>query len=138
MELLLARGASAAWLGTYESRPLRCAANGAYTNEKRYMEVARVLLARGADVNARMFKDHTPLHRAAACGHPQTIQVLLAAGADPNARDANGKTALDWAIAGKYNECADLLRSKRQAQAPDSKVQKSPQSTNPPARELKP
>jgi ankyrin repeat protein len=138
VEFLLDHGASAAWRGTYESTPLHCAANGAYTNEARYVAVAKVLLAHGADVNARMRQNHTPLHRAAASGHPQIIQVLLAAGAAPSAPDTAGHTALDWAIACKHNECAALLRGNHQVQPPDTRIQNSSQSTNPPAGERKP
>ena len=90
--------------------PLHFAANGVFTNESHYVAVAKVLLAHGADVNARTRDNQTPLHRAAAWGRPAVIQVLLRAKPDLDACDNDGKTALDLAIAGKRNDCVEILR----------------------------
>ena len=101
--------------------PLHNTANGCFTNETRYVAVVKVLLAHGADVNARRHGNQTPLHRAAEWGRPQILRALLAAGADPNARDDDGKTPLDLAnvsddrrlrpgVAAGRQECAELLR----------------------------
>ena len=49
-------------------------------------EIARLLLAFGADVQARGLNDWTPLHYAAANDDLDGVQLLLAHGADPNAR----------------------------------------------------
>ena len=49
-------------------------------------EIVRLLLAFGADVQARGFNDWTPLHHAAATDDVDGIRLLLAHGADPNAR----------------------------------------------------
>jgi len=76
-----------------------------------YLYVVRLLVERGADVNARTIphretgafmrdvrtKGETPLHRAAAYGDAATIEFLLAHGADREARDANGDSPLTWA-----------------------------------------
>ena len=48
---------------------------------------ARVLLARGADVQARDAKGRTAFMYAGENGDPTTVQVLLIRGADVNARD---------------------------------------------------
>ena len=95
------------------STPLHNAANGAYTNEARYVAVAKVLLAHGADVNARMREpDATaPRRRVGAPPNPPGSPCRRA---NPSVRDDNGKTALDLAIAGKHSECAALLRSASQ------------------------
>ena len=45
-----------------------------------------LLLAAGADIQARGVNDWTPLHYAAATDDVQAIELLLAHGADPNAR----------------------------------------------------
>jgi ankyrin repeat protein len=45
-------------------------------------EAARVLLARGADVNRANFRGGTPLYAAAVNGHEDVAIVLLRAGAD--------------------------------------------------------
>jgi ankyrin repeat protein len=129
--------------------PLHFAANGFFTNEVHYVAVVRVLLAHGADVNARTRENQTPLHRAAYWGHPEIIRVLLAARADLSIRDDDGKTALDLAtateesrlrpgVAAGRRECAALLRANNQVQTPDAKVQMSNQSTSLPAGEPKP
>jgi ankyrin repeat protein len=73
--------------------------------------VVRVLLANGADPNAKTkvgvetgdfmrgvhTKGETPLHRAAAVGSAEGIQLLLDAGAIKDAKDANGDSPLTWA-----------------------------------------
>ena len=58
-------------------------------------EVVRLLLAAGADVNARDRLGLTPL--ALSTFNPQIVRLLLEAGADPNVRDYRGETALDSA-----------------------------------------
>ncbi len=61
-------------------------------------EIARWLLARGLDVNARSGKGHLPLHYAAANGHVAVARVLLDHGADIHARDGeHNAPALAWA-----------------------------------------
>ena len=49
-------------------------------------EIVRLLLAFGADIQARGLNDWTPLHHAAAHDDLEGIQLLLAHGADPTAR----------------------------------------------------
>ena len=57
--------------------------------------VARRLLARGADPNARCCKSETPLHIAAIRGHAGVVKVLLEAGAESEARlEETGSTPL--------------------------------------------
>jgi ankyrin repeat protein len=76
-----------------------------------YLYVVRLLIERGAAVNARTIpgqatgafmrdvrtKGETPLHRAAAYADEATIEFLLAHGADRTARDAHGDSPLTWA-----------------------------------------
>lgn len=76
-----------------------------------YLYVLRLLIAHGADVNARTSpgvetgafmrdvrtRGETPLHRAAAYGDEAMIRLLLEKGADPSAADANGDSPLTWA-----------------------------------------
>jgi len=58
-------------------------------------EVARVLLAAGANLEARDTIGATPLMRAASFNeNPEVVRVLLAAGADLEARDTEGWTPL--------------------------------------------
>jgi uncharacterized protein len=62
------------------------------------LEVVRLLLAAGANVNARDRLGLTPL--AFGSDSPEIALLLLNAGADPNVRDYRGETALDRA----YND----------------------------------
>jgi len=72
--------------------------------------VARLLLDRGADVNARstsdrFARDNTPLHAAAANSQVEVAALLVERGADVNARDGSGFTPLALAA----NSRSDLL-----------------------------
>jgi len=70
-------------------------------------EIAKLLIAKGADVNAKGIYGTTPLHNAAT---KEIVELLIAAGADVNAKDERGKTPLDLAIQVKNPKTADLLR----------------------------
>jgi ankyrin repeat protein len=70
-----------------------------------HRELARMLIERGADVNARsrstrFARDNTPLHAAAANRQTAVAELLLERGADVNARDGSGFTPLGLAAAG--------------------------------------
>lgn len=62
-------------------------------------EVAELLLAHGADVEARSRsrEGNTPLHAAVAGKQPSLVDLLIARGADVDAADAGGWTALNIA-----------------------------------------
>ncbi|MDP6417480.1 MAG: ankyrin repeat domain-containing protein, partial [Gammaproteobacteria bacterium] len=74
---------------------------------------AELLIAEGADVNAKTNDGRTSLHNAAWKGHVEIAKLLIAKGADVNAiflnRHGQG-TPLDWAIKYKQTKFADLLR----------------------------
>ena len=61
-------------------------------------DVIEVLIAAGADLNARNDRLETPLHHAAGNrGRPDVVLRLLAAGAEVDATDDRGRTPLYWA-----------------------------------------
>lgn len=85
--------------------------------EARAIELIDLLLAAGADINAKLSTDHpltarvgrqpnavtdregqTPLYGAVKLGWTSVVEHLLAKGADPNVKDALGKTPLDGAM----------------------------------------
>ena len=68
--------------------------------------MAELLIANGADVNAKDIDGWTPLRKAAFYGHREIVELLIANGADVNAKDDEGRTPLDEAA----GEIADLLR----------------------------
>ncbi len=86
------------------------------------IDMLRLLIASGVDVNAKYFDGTTALMEAAMNGHTEAVKFLLAAGADTNAKNASGDTAL--ALARKYGNphVAKLLRG---ANAQHSKTENS-------------
>lgn len=86
------------------------------------VEIVRVLIAAGIDVNKKTFagkstlcfmrdaylKGESPLHRAAAFGNVTIIKMLLDAGAEPSMKDANGDTPISWGS--WYLRDPDVLR----------------------------
>ncbi|RXM93372.1 Protein phosphatase 1 regulatory inhibitor subunit 16B [Acipenser ruthenus] len=60
-----------------------------------YEEIAKILLNRGANVNARDNELWTPLHAAATCGHASLVKVLIQQGADLLAVNSDGNMPYD-------------------------------------------
>lgn len=102
---LLDRGADATIPSQNAMRvqPLHAAAAG------RHLEIARLLLTHGADVNARQQSGFAPLHAAAQNGQADLVRLLLAHGADPAQATDDGKRATDFAREGGHVEVVALL-----------------------------
>ena len=64
----------------------------------------RLLISRGADVNAKETYGQTPLHCAAHKGHKNVAEFLLAKGAHVDARDNAGRTPLHYAVGAGKNK----------------------------------
>ncbi|XP_078701678.1 uncharacterized protein LOC144927814 [Branchiostoma floridae x Branchiostoma belcheri] len=89
---LLAEGVNPNAAGGFlQDSPLHRAANNGHH------EIVSVLLAAGADVNARNVVEDTPLHDAATYGEPKCAEILLQYGADAGLRNKHGRTAKDIA-----------------------------------------
>ena len=103
---LVAAGASSATVGTNDlaNQPLHAAAAG------RHVEVCRLLLAAGADVDAVQHGGFTPLHQAADQGDVEMVELFLSAGADPGTRLPDGRTPADLAEARGHGDVARRLR----------------------------
>jgi ankyrin repeat protein len=71
---------------------------------KNQVELARILLDRGAPPNALSELGGTPLHEAAAGGGVEMVKLLLERGTDPKVRSKPGVTALD--LAKEYKNAA--------------------------------
>lgn len=76
---------------------------------RRSLPVARLLLDRGADVNARQAGGFTPLHGAAANGDRAMSELLVDRGADPSARNDEGRTPSELAATRNHAGLADWL-----------------------------
>ncbi|XP_054443512.1 2-5A-dependent ribonuclease [Pteronotus mesoamericanus] len=77
------------------------------------MNVARILLAHGANVNVRGEKGKTPLILAVENDHLDVVEMLLEQEhIEINDTDTEGKTALLWAVEYKLTKIAKLLCNK--------------------------
>jgi ankyrin repeat protein len=65
--------------------------------DKGHIEIARLLLQNGAEVNVRSNGGWTPLYWAAENGHIDILHLLVENGADLEAQDRNGMRALHFA-----------------------------------------
>jgi ankyrin repeat protein len=76
-----------------------------------HLKVAELLIAAGADVNARDNERNklTPLHWAAIYGHDKVVALLLAHKADRTAKDWDNKTPLDHAREDRREKSVRLL-----------------------------
>ena len=77
----------------------------------RDIDTMRLLLARGADPNARQQRDYTALHGAASRGDIEMGKLLLSHGADPNAKGSDGMTVADVAVKYGHPSFAEWLNS---------------------------
>jgi len=81
-----------------------------YGVEKVHKEIVELLIAKGADVNAKATNDWTPLHMAALAGHKGVVEVLIAKGADVNAKNNESQKPLDIARRQNRMDIVTLLR----------------------------
>ncbi|KAF6204958.1 hypothetical protein GE061_019125 [Apolygus lucorum] len=85
-------------------------------------EIIKMLVDRGADVNAENREGSKPLHTAAFMGSCEMIQLMLELGADPNAKLSDGVTPLHLAAkVGHRNSVETLLIRQSNILAEDSK-----------------
>lgn len=70
-------------------------------------DLVELLIAKGADVNAKDLVRKTPLHQAK---NKEVAELLIAKGADVNAKDKNGLTPLLYATIHGHKDVAELLR----------------------------
>lgn len=74
------------------------------------IDVAKMLINKGSDVNAKNNSGYTPLHIAALNGSSEIITLLLENGADKNAKDNDGSTPYDRAVWVQQTRVYDLLK----------------------------
>jgi ankyrin repeat protein len=106
VHILLDAGASVTTYtqNAFANQPLHAAAAG------RHVEVCRLLLAAGADVNATQHGDYTPLHEAAQHGDDEMVELFMSAGADPTMSVSDGGTPAHLAEAAGHHDVANRLR----------------------------
>ena len=75
-----------------------------------HLDVCRLLLDKGADVNLRARRvSHTALMLASLNGDLSVVQLLVNAGADTHFRDKDGETALENNVLCKCEISEDLF-----------------------------
>ena len=78
-------------------------------------EAVELLIAKGADVNAKSASDgRTALMQAAGDGHVELVRVLLDHGGDFETRDEAGRNAWTYAAMAGQQEIADMFRKARE------------------------
>jgi cytohesin len=96
LERLIAHGADVNRSAANDGRTaLHVAAGWGYKGE-RSLTTIRMLLASGADINARDKQQQTPLHWAAQVGNRDAAELLVHNGADRTIRDSDGKAPGDY------------------------------------------
>ena len=92
--------------GTYYGPLLKVAA------ELGYLEIVKLLLDRGADIEAMDDLGQRPLLSAARLGRIDVVRLLLARGAEINAVDWSGQSALSNSAVEGHDKLFDLLMSR--------------------------
>jgi ankyrin repeat protein len=82
-----------------------------YASEQGNEALVRLLLDRGADVNAKDGGNVTALHKA-SYGHPSVVRLLLERGADINAEDKGERRPLINAVKNGHDEVSKILIEK--------------------------
>ena len=77
--------------------------------DKGHLDVAILLLERGADMESRDCRNRTPLHIASHHGYTEVVTLLINRGADPNAEAFNQRTPLHFALEMGHNKVVRLL-----------------------------
>lgn len=77
-------------------------------------EITQLLMARGAEINARAPNGSTVLMMAAREGHEELARQLLAAGADPKAVNERGENALIWAMRHEHFSIAQMVANQEE------------------------
>ena len=88
-----------------------------------HIEIVKLLLENGADVNSRTKDGDTALIVASKAGHTNVVKLLLERGADVNAKNRNGRMALMGATnQGHLNVVKLLLERGADVNAKDEQI----------------
>lgn len=88
--------------------------------ERNDLAQARRLLLGGADPDAGVIEDFTPLGYCATIGRSGFVALLLEFGANPDHRDRQGRSAADYARARGHHAIAEMITRAQRGTAPGS------------------
>ena len=74
-----------------------------------HVDIAQMLIDRGAEVSAQTKNGSTALHLASENGHVDLARMLIERGADVSAQKTNGWTALHWVSQNGHVDLAQML-----------------------------
>eukprot|EP00964_Phaeocystis_antarctica_P004345 scaffold2360_cov62-Phaeocystis_antarctica.AAC.2 len=77
------------------------------------LEIVRMLLKRGANVDLQNSQGYTGLSIAASYGHPSVVLLLLQHSANPDLQSSEGGTALMGAAGGGHEACVQALLQRK-------------------------
>ncbi|MFA5119028.1 MAG: ankyrin repeat domain-containing protein [Candidatus Omnitrophota bacterium] len=80
-------------------------------SESGHLEIVKLLVDAGADMNISANSGMTPLHLAAKYGYPEVVKFFIGAGAAVNVRSNSGTTPLHLAAQSGHPEVVNLLIS---------------------------
>lgn len=106
VRLLLDAGAEVAQVS---NTPMRNQALHAVLALSKDAGVTKLLIERGADVNAVQAAGYRPLHQAAVTGREDLVRLLLDSGADKTVRCDGGKTPAEYARERGHDALAAML-----------------------------
>ena len=75
-------------------------------NTYRSIDIANMLISKGANIDVMDKYGNTPLHIASECGSKDLVRHLISRGANKDAKNIDGKTAYDLA---KSDEIQNIL-----------------------------
>ena len=82
-------------------------------SEKGDLDVLKMLVDHGANINAQDADDRTALMIAVKHRQPAMIRFLLAHGADQNIKDKYKETVLEIAQSENYTEAVEILKGNK-------------------------
>jgi len=80
-----------------------------YAALRGHLDVVKILIQLGVDVDSRNHNGWTPLYGAVNNGYPDVIKALVESGADVNAKDENGEIPIHIAVFKDYPDVVKVL-----------------------------
>jgi ankyrin repeat protein len=85
---------------------------GGFDQEKYHLEIIKMLISAGADINAQDTEGFNALMAAANSGSQEAVEMLLNAGAKISILDIDGRSAVDYASESAHGNIVKLINSK--------------------------